>query len=255
LGKKSHSGGGVGAYHGDNGGGARSTNIGPSGSAKIEGHVGFGPVLDIKPYLTPQLQQTVFQRAIYHLFAVVVHSGKNSNSGHYVTYVNTNDKWWLLDDARVVRSSWDEVCNAEAYMLFYRVTSHPVAMQVKSIAKKEIEARRVIADQKEIEACRVMNVIRRKDAEVGSLANPPATTTDARKMRSSSRSKSADGDVVTIESSEDDDTSSSTRTMRSSSRPKSADGDVISIDSSDDEGDVTLNDDSEVNTFRLCMRI
>ena len=24
---------------------------------------------------------------------------------------------------------------------------------------------------------------------------------------------------------------------------------------SDDEGDVTLNDDSEVNTFRLCMRI
>jgi ubiquitin C-terminal hydrolase len=73
------------------------------------------------------LQQTVFQRAICHLFAVVVHSGKNSNSGHYVAYVNTNDEWWLLDDARVVRSSWDEVCNAEAYILFYRFTSHPVA--------------------------------------------------------------------------------------------------------------------------------
>ena len=91
-GKKSHSGGGVGAYHGDNGGGARSTNIGPSGSAKIEGHVGFGPVLDVKPYLTPQLQQTVFQRAICRLFAVVVHSGKNSHSGHYVAYVHNVTK-------------------------------------------------------------------------------------------------------------------------------------------------------------------
>jgi hypothetical protein len=109
--------------------------------------------------------------------------------------------------------------------------------QVKSIAKKEIEAHRVIADQKEIEACRVMNVIRRKDAEVGSLANPPATTTDARKKRSSSRSKSAEGDVVTIESSEDegDYTSSSTRKTKCCSRPKSANGDVVSIDSSEDE--------------------
>lgn len=157
-GKKSHSGGGVGVYHGDNSaGGARSTNVGPSGSAKIEGHVGFGPVLDVKPYLTPQLQQTVFQRAICRLFAVVVHSGKNSHSGHYVAYVHnvTKKEWWMMDDAKVVRSSWDEVRNAEAYMLFYRVTSHPVAMQLKSIA-----------DQKEVEARRVMDEIRRREEMV-----------------------------------------------------------------------------------------
>ena len=159
LGKKSHGGGGMGVHHGDNGGGggARSTNVGPSGSAKIEGHVGFGPVLDVKPYLTPQLQQTVFQRAICRLFAVVVHSGKNSHSGHYVAYVHnvTKKEWWMMDDAKVVRSSWDEVRNAEAYMLFYRVTSHPVAMQLKSIA-----------DQKEVEARRVMDEIRRREEMV-----------------------------------------------------------------------------------------
>ena len=173
-GKKAGGGGGA-YYQSENGGGSTSgtrssgrsargsvpqaadyegSNVGPSGSAKIEGHVGFGPVLDIKPYLTPQLQQTVFQRAICRLFAVVVHSGKNSHSGHYVAYVHnvTKKEWWMMDDAKVVRSSWDEVRNAEAYMLFYRVTSHPVAMQLKSIA-----------DRKEDRARRVMEEIRRRE--------------------------------------------------------------------------------------------
>jgi ubiquitin carboxyl-terminal hydrolase 36/42 len=100
---------------------ASSMNVSSSCSEKIEGHVGFGPVLDVKPYLTPQLQQTVFQNTIYHLFAVVVHSGKNCHSGHYVAYVHNVSKkeWWMMDDAKVILSSWDEVCNADAYMLFY----------------------------------------------------------------------------------------------------------------------------------------
>ncbi|KAL7535470.1 hypothetical protein ACHAXR_010764 [Thalassiosira sp. AJA248-18] len=129
-------------------------NVGPSGSAKIEGHVPFKTVLDIKPYLTPQLQSTVFQKAICRLFAVVVHSGKNSHSGHYVAYVQNVSKkeWWKMDDAKIVRVPWNEVQNAEAYMLFYRVTSHPVAMRLKSIA-----------DAKEEKAKRVVDEIRRRE--------------------------------------------------------------------------------------------
>jgi hypothetical protein len=41
----------------------------------------------------------------------------------------------------------------------------------------------------------------------------------------------------------------STRKTRSSSRAKSADGDVITIESSEDEGEDTSNDASEVSTF------
>lgn len=41
----------------------------------------------------------------------------------------------------------------------------------------------------------------------------------------------------------------STRKTRSSSRAKSANGDVITIESSEDEGDDTSNDASEVSTF------
>ena len=115
-------------------------NVGPSGSAKIEGHVRFDAILDMKPYLTPKLQNGVFQKALCRLFAVVCHTGKNSHSGHYVAYVHNVSKrneWWKMDDAKVVRSSWAEVQNAEAYMLFYRVTSHPVAMQLKGVADRK----------------------------------------------------------------------------------------------------------------------
>jgi len=132
-------------------------NVGPSGSAKIEGHVRFSAVLDVKPYLTSELQRTVFQKAICRLFAVVVHTGKNSHSGHYVAYVHNVSKkeWYKMDDAKIVRVPWNEVQNAEAYMLFYRVTSHPVARQLKDVA-----------DAKEEKAKRVVDEIRRREVAV-----------------------------------------------------------------------------------------
>lgn len=133
-----------------------SDYVGPSGSAKVEGHVKFQSILDIKPYLTPKLQDTDFKKAICRLFAVVVHSGKNSHSGHYVTYVaNMKGKdWWKMDDGKVVRVSLNEVMQAEAYMLFYRVTNHPVATQLREAA-----------DAKSAASVRIMDAIKRKDDE------------------------------------------------------------------------------------------
>ena len=119
-----------------------SDYVGPSGSAKIEGHVPFRLVLDMKPYLTPELQSTIFKKAFCRLFAVVVHTGKNSHSGHYVAYVCnvSKNEWWKMDDAKVIRASWGEVERAEAYMLFYRVMDHPVAKQLKADAEAKAAA-------------------------------------------------------------------------------------------------------------------
>lgn len=144
-------------------------NIGPSGSAKVEGHARFDMILDMKPYLTSHLQRTVFPKALCRLFAVVCHTGKNSHSGHYVAYVHNVSKrneWWKMDDSRVVRSSWQEVQNAEAYMLFYRVTSHPVAMQLKGVAdEKEERARRVVEEmRRREEAARAAEEERKMEA-------------------------------------------------------------------------------------------
>ena len=125
--------------------------MGPSGSAKIEGHVAFKSILDIKPYLTRELQEGTFKKAFCRLFAVVVHNGKNSHSGHYVAYVNSlsSKEWWKMDDAKVSRASMDEVLGCEAYMLFYRVVDHPVSKSLGEIAGKRAAEEKRIREEME----------------------------------------------------------------------------------------------------------
>jgi len=110
---------------------------GRSGSAKVEGHAKFEPIIDLKPYLTPGLQSK-HSNLLCRLFSVIVHAGKNSHSGHYISYVRNvaKNEWWKMDDARVTLASFQEVMNAEAYMLFYRVVDHPFAQHVRSESKK-----------------------------------------------------------------------------------------------------------------------
>lgn len=105
---------------------------GKSGSAKIEGHVKFEEIFDLQPYLTQGLQAK-HSNMMCRLFAVIVHSGKSSHSGHYIAYVRNHSKneWWKMDDARVMVVTKEEVMNAEAYMLFYRVVEHPIAVQLR----------------------------------------------------------------------------------------------------------------------------
>jgi ubiquitin C-terminal hydrolase len=113
---------------------------GTSGSSKIEGHIKFDQVLDIRPYLTKELQQKHGRSSfLCRLFAVICHTGKNSHSGHYISYVRNvgKNEWWKMDDARVSRVQTQEVVGAEAYMLFYRVVEHPVAVQLRQKFKAQ----------------------------------------------------------------------------------------------------------------------
>ena len=112
--------------------GGEAMDGGTSGSAKLEGHVKFEQVLNMKPYMTPSLQsqtKSMFGR----LFAVIVHQGKNSHSGHYLAYVRNwkRNEWWKMDDAKVQCVDTKEVMMAEAYMLFYRVVDHPIALDLR----------------------------------------------------------------------------------------------------------------------------
>merc|ERR1719232_318606 len=86
-----------------------------TGSAKIEGHVRFEQIFDLLPFVTPQLKQSR-RTMCCRLFAVIVHSGKNSHSGHYLAYVRniSKNEWWKMDDARICRVAPSEVMEAEA---------------------------------------------------------------------------------------------------------------------------------------------
>ena len=105
---------------------------GKSGSAKIEGHIKFSVLFDLQPFLTEELQKK-HANMLCRLFAVIVHAGKNSHSGHYIAYVRNlaKNEWWKMDDNRVTNVTVNEVQNAEAYMLFYRVVQHPVATSLE----------------------------------------------------------------------------------------------------------------------------
>lgn len=111
---------------------------GTSGSAKIEGHVKFQQIFDIQPYLTDELKKNT-RNMFCRLFAVIVHAGKNSHSGHYIAYVRNvaKNEWWKMDDARVIRVGKEEVISAEAYMLFYRVVDHPIAKKLQEAEKQK----------------------------------------------------------------------------------------------------------------------
>lgn len=113
---------------------------GKSGSAKIEGHSKFEQVLDLKPYLTEEMQKK-HSKMFCRLFAVIVHAGKSSHSGHYISYVRNiaKNEWWKMDDARITVASVSEVMNAEAYMLFYRVVEHPFAVRLRQQESKLIQ--------------------------------------------------------------------------------------------------------------------
>lgn len=110
---------------------------GKSGSAKIEGHSKFEQILDLKPYLTEEMQ-VKHSKVFCRLFAVIVHAGKNSHSGHYIAYVRNiaKNEWWKMDDARITVASMKEVMNAEAYMLLYRVVDHPYSVELREEHQK-----------------------------------------------------------------------------------------------------------------------
>jgi hypothetical protein len=120
------------------GNGAADFLTGKSGSAKIEGHIKFEQVVNLKPYLTEELQKQ-HANMYCRLFSVIVHAGKNSHSGHYIAYVRSlaKNEWWKMDDGRVTHASDEEVMGAEAYMLFYRVVQHPVTLKLQEKYKKK----------------------------------------------------------------------------------------------------------------------
>ncbi|XP_061617316.1 ubiquitin carboxyl-terminal hydrolase 44 [Phyllopteryx taeniolatus] len=98
---------------------------------KIGVHVRFDQLLNMEPYCrggepsaAPTSPRT--KLFLYDLSAVVMHHGKGFGSGHYTAYCyNSAGGFWVhCNDSKMNVCSVDEVCRAQAYILFYtqRVT-------------------------------------------------------------------------------------------------------------------------------------
>ncbi|KAI5438053.1 hypothetical protein KIW84_023969 [Lathyrus oleraceus] len=91
---------------------------------KIDKHIDFPLELDLQPYTILNEINNVPLK--YDLYAVVVHIGFSSNSGHYFCFVRTApDTWHKLDDSKVTKVSQNTVLSQEAYILFYAQQNTP----------------------------------------------------------------------------------------------------------------------------------
>lgn len=83
---------------------------------KINKQISYPEALNLRPYMSENKGEPVN----YKLFAVIVHVGGTSTSGHYFCYVRNSSKgWYLMDDSRVMPKGLNEVLNQQAYILFY----------------------------------------------------------------------------------------------------------------------------------------
>ena len=99
------------------------------GAAKLDKPTAFSTVLDLAPCMIENEEPV-----LYDLCSVVVHLGKSSRSGHYVSYVKSpSGSWLLMDDSSVSRITEDTLYQQKPYMVFYtkRTTSPQGASLMK----------------------------------------------------------------------------------------------------------------------------
>ncbi|XP_025891332.1 ubiquitin carboxyl-terminal hydrolase 44 isoform X3 [Nothoprocta perdicaria] len=89
---------------------------------KIGVHVAFEQMLNMEPFCCRESPRALLPECfIYELSAVVMHHGKGFGSGHYTAYCfNSEGGFWVhCNDSKLNMCTIEEVCRAQAYILFY----------------------------------------------------------------------------------------------------------------------------------------
>ncbi|KAL8170615.1 hypothetical protein V2J09_022419 [Rumex salicifolius] len=85
---------------------------------KIDKALEYPLELDLKPYTVGSEDENVDLK--YELYAVIVHKGFSSTSGHYLCYIRSSpDKWFRIDDSKITRVREDVALSQQGYILFY----------------------------------------------------------------------------------------------------------------------------------------
>ncbi|EPS64352.1 hypothetical protein M569_10430, partial [Genlisea aurea] len=91
---------------------------------KIDKHVTFPTNLDLQPYTSSGINNN--EKLVYDLYAILVHSGISSTSGHYFCFVRVSPNMWCkFDDEMVELVDESIVLSQEAYVLFYTKEGTP----------------------------------------------------------------------------------------------------------------------------------
>lgn len=100
---------------------------------KVTRHIAFSERLNMRPYMSDRHGDPIG----YLLYAVLVHDGSSTSSGHYYCYVRApNHVWHCINDSHVRPVGVGHVLNAQAYLLFY-VREKPAQISSRVAASKE----------------------------------------------------------------------------------------------------------------------
>ena len=83
---------------------------------KCSRYVSYPEKLNLRPHMSDFAGEPVW----YKLYAVLVHSGFSSKSGHYYAFAKAaNNNWYCFNDSNVYQVGLQKVLRQEAYCLFY----------------------------------------------------------------------------------------------------------------------------------------
>lgn len=95
---------------------------------KITKMISYPQTLSLKNYMSEKTHG--FSYPVYELYAIVVHAGATSYSGHYYSFVkNSTGAWYYLNDHMVHEVGINQVLNQGAYMLFYKLDANASLQQ------------------------------------------------------------------------------------------------------------------------------
>ncbi|XP_015924346.1 ubiquitin carboxyl-terminal hydrolase 42 isoform X2 [Parasteatoda tepidariorum] len=118
---------------------------------KITKQITYPQNLNLRPFMS----DTKGEPVVYHLNAVLVHSGPTCNSGHYYCYVKNSDgSWYIMDDQRVHRVGINQVLNQIAYVLFYIKATPTESFPLKKTLENGVVCKKIgstVCDSKKSE--------------------------------------------------------------------------------------------------------
>ncbi|KAI8796367.1 ubiquitin carboxyl-terminal hydrolase 36 isoform X1 [Biomphalaria glabrata] len=93
-------------------------------SGKINRFIKYPEKINLRSFMSQKQGEPI----LYHLYGVLVHSGHSSEHGHYYSYVKSPTKtWYCMNDSIVHQAAYNNVFNADAYVLFYARINKPVS--------------------------------------------------------------------------------------------------------------------------------
>ncbi|GAB4857835.1 hypothetical protein Ancab_015741 [Ancistrocladus abbreviatus] len=110
---------------------------------KIDKDVEYPLELDLEPFTKSAGSRNV--QLEYELYAVVVHIGLSSTSGHYFCFIRSAPGFWYrFDDSKVARVSEKYALSQEAYILFYARKGTPWPSSLLETSKRWLELQNVL---------------------------------------------------------------------------------------------------------------